>query len=98
MIGDPYAIIKRPVMTEKSHDLRQDVNQYTFEVHQKATKEDVKRAVEKLFGVKVASVRTMNVKPRTKIFRRLRSKPGKTRGWKKAIVKLAPGSAGIDLL
>ncbi|MCX7803562.1 MAG: 50S ribosomal protein L23 [Planctomycetota bacterium] len=98
MISDPYAVIRRPIMTEKSHSIRKDRNQYTFEIHRSATKDDVKRAVEKLFNVKVAAVRTMNIKPRTKVFRRLRGKPGKTRGWKKAIITLAPGSPGIDVL
>jgi large subunit ribosomal protein L23 len=98
MIKDPYAIIRRPVMTEKTHKMRQSENHYTFQVHKEATKDDIRRAIEKLFDVKVDSVNTMNVRPKVKVFRRMKGRPGKTRGWKKAIVTLVKGSKGIDVL
>jgi len=60
-------------------------NQYSFEVNPQATKEDVKRAVEDLFHVKVEKVRTQNRRGKP---RRHRFKQGQTKAWKKAIVTL----------
>lgn len=84
---EPRDVIKRPIITEKSTTLMEQ-NKYTFEVDRRATKTDVRNAVERLFNVTVEQVNTMNV--RGKMQRR-----GMTRGrrpdWKKAIVKLAPG-------
>ena len=71
---DPYAIIKRPLHTEKALLAIERMNTLIFIVDLKATKHDVKQAVEKLFQVKVEKVRTM-VTPK---------------GEKKAFVKLAP--------
>ena len=60
-------------------------NQYSFEINVLATKEDVRRAVEELFDVRVAKVRTQN---RVGKSRRFRFRRGKTRSWKKAVVTL----------
>ena len=77
-------VIVRPVVTEKSNDELQQ-GKYTFEVNKKATKIDIKRAVEKLFNVKVVSVNTISVKGKEK---RVGRYVGKTSDWKKAIVTI----------
>ncbi len=93
MRKDPYQIIIRPIITEKSMLAKDTANTVTFEVHPKANKSEIKKAVEQLFGVKVLSVNTLNVKGKTKRFRFVR---GKKKDWKKAMVKLKPGET-IDL-
>ena len=66
MIGDIYQVIRRPIITEKSTYLREQNNQVLFEVDRQATKQDIKRAVEALFGVKVAAVNTALVAGKSK--------------------------------
>lgn len=90
----PHDIIIRPIVTEASTDgLRQ--RKYTFEVARSATKIDIGRAVEQLFGVKVESVNTMNVQG--KIRRLSWGRPsGRTPAWKKAIVRLTEDSKTIE--
>ncbi len=80
----PEEVIKAPVVTEKSNDQIQ-MGKYTFKVNKKATKVDIKRAVEKLFEVKVLKVTTMTVKGKEK---RVGRNIGKTSDWKKAIVTI----------
>lgn len=82
-------IIKAPIITEKSASLAQDKNTITFSVDTKANKTEIKKAVEKVFNVKVESVNTINVKPKKK---RVGKYTGKTNKVKKAIVKLQEGS------
>jgi large subunit ribosomal protein L23 len=82
---EPYQVILRPLITEKATHLSERHNAYTFEVHQLATKTEIKNAVEGLFDVKVADVRTQNRRGK---LRRFKLKQGRTRNWKKAIVKL----------
>lgn len=77
-------IIIRPITTEKSM-MAQAEGKYTFEVNKKATKIDIKNAVEKLFEVKVKDVATMNMTGKS---RRRGYKEGKTSDWKKAIVTI----------
>ena len=77
-------IIIAPVVTEKSSGEIQE-GKYTFKVNKKATKIDIKRAVEKLFEVKVLKVNTMTVKGKEK---RVGRNVGKTSDWKKAIVTI----------
>lgn len=77
-------VIIAPVVTEKSNDEIQ-MGKYTFKVNKKATKVDIKRAVEKIFEVKVLSVNTMTVKGKEK---RVGRSVGKTSDWKKAIVTI----------
>ena len=84
---EPYQVVLRPLITEKATHLSESQNAYTFEVNPLATKTEIKRAVEALFEVQVVDVRTQNRKGK---FRRYRLKSGKTRSWKKAIVKLGP--------
>ena len=77
-------IIIAPIVTEKSNNGLQE-GKYTFKVNKKATKVEIGKAVEKLFGVKVLNVNTMIVKGKTK---RVRYVEGKTPDWKKAIVTI----------
>ena len=77
-------IILAPVVTEKSSSEIAE-GKYTFKVNKKATKIDIKRAVEKLFEVKVLNVNTMTVKGKEK---RVGRNVGKTSDWKKAIVTI----------
>ena len=77
-------IILAPVVTEKSSSEVQD-GKYTFKVNKKATKIDIKMAVEKLFDVKVLNVNTISVKGKEK---RVGRNVGKTSDWKKAIVTI----------
>ena len=80
----PEEIIIAPIITEKSNDGLNE-GKYTFEVNPKATKIDIKNAVEKLFEVKVLKVNTMTVKGKEK---RVGRYTGKTSDWKKAIVTI----------
>ena len=80
----PEEIIIAPVITEKSNDGLNE-GKYTFEVNRKATKIDIKNAVEKLFNVKVLKVNTMKVNGKKK---RVGYHVGKTSDWKKAIVTI----------
>ena len=77
-------IIIRPIITEKS-SFAMSEGKYTFEVSKKATKIDIRNAVEKLFEVKVLDVKTMNVNGKPK---RQGVNVGKTSDWKKAIVTI----------
>jgi large subunit ribosomal protein L23 len=83
-----YDIIRRPIITEKTNIQKDQSNQVTFEVDPSANRIEVQRAIEKIFNVKVANTRTLNV--RGKVKRRGRIL-GKRRDWKKAIVTLMPG-------
>lgn len=82
---EPHQVILRPLVTEKGTHVSEKYNQYPFEVHPRATKSDVKRAVEELWNVKVMRVRTQNRKGKP---RRHRTSHGYRRDWKKAIVEL----------
>src|SRR5438309_9901091 len=82
---EPYQVVVRPLITEKATHLSERHNAYTFEVNTLATKTEIKHAVEELFNVKVADVRTQNRRGK---LRRHRLKVGRMRNWKKAIVKL----------
>jgi large subunit ribosomal protein L23 len=83
----PDQLILRPKVTEKGMFQSQEYNQYTFEVNPLATKTQIREAVEELFNVKVAHVAIQN---RSGKARRYRFKKGRTKSWKKAIVKLKP--------
>lgn len=84
-----YNVIIRPIVSERSFDLMGQ-NKYTFEVAAQAPKEEIKAAVEKIFGVKVLKVNTLWVKPKKK---RVRMVQGMTRRWKKAVITLAEGDS-----
>ena len=84
-------IIIKPVITEASMD-RMANKTYTFKVAKDATKPEIAEAVEKMFGVEVACVRTINMKKKPK---RVRYQVGYTSEWKKAIVTLKADSKTI---
>ena len=88
MKKDPFSILRHPVITEKSTDLREKSNQIVFEVAKSANKTEIKKAVETLFKVKVMSVRTINIMGKTK---RVGRKVGLKSDWKKAIAKIKEG-------
>ena len=83
---EPSQVIIRPVVSEKSYVLA-TADKYTFRVHKDAHKTQIKQAVEALFGVSVLEVRTSAVPSKPK---RRGYTSGRTREWKKAIVKLHP--------
>ncbi len=87
-MNDPRKIIRMPLISEKSTNLRVDQNKYVFEVDRKANKLQIKKAVEELFGVKVEDVTTMMMHGRPK---RLGKFEGRRPNWKKAMVKLKKG-------
>ena len=89
---EPHQVVLRPLVTEKGVTQSEQLNQYTFQVNPKATKIQIKKAIEQLFEVKVAKVATQNVKGKP---RRYRFTFGRTKAKKKAIVKLA-GDHRID--
>ena len=83
-----YDVIRRPLITERALTLKEVENTLVFEVASGATKTEVKQAVEALFKVKVASVRTANFAGKE---RRQGQHSGYRPDWKKAYVRLAPG-------
>jgi large subunit ribosomal protein L23 len=83
---DPRQVLVRPVISEKSYALLA-ANKYTFRVHERANKTQVRMAIEDVFGVRVAGVRTAWVKPKPK---RRGWASGERRRWKKAVVTLHP--------
>ena len=85
---ESHQIIRRPLVTEKSTQQKENNNQYAFEVNSKANKIEIQSAVERLFKVKVSQVRTCNVLGKVK---RLGRKYGKRADWKKAIITLKEG-------
>ena len=87
--------IVRPIITEKSLDLVEGLNQYTFEVSDQVTKKEVKKRIEEKFEVTVEKVRIMNMPAKFVSFGKNRI-PGIKRGFKKAIVTLK-SSDNIDI-
>jgi len=99
-VVDPYRIIRRPVVSEKTHYLSRDarrgkkkderLNAYTFEVDMKANKNQIREAVERLFNVRAVKVNTSIVGgKKRRLGRRLTQAEGRTKDWKKAVVFLA---------
>ena len=95
---DIYHTVIRPLVTEKgTHQTQQRYEMsrtrparggaYTFEVHPKANKAQIRQAVEKIYNVRVQTVRTLNQQGKVRRYRRTY---GKTRDWKKAVVVLRP--------
>ena len=87
---DIYEVIKRPLVTESVMAKLDKTNTYVFQVHTDANKIQIKKAVEKLFTVKVVSVNTARVHGK---FRRHGKAIARRPDWKKAYIKLAEGSA-----
>ncbi|WP_138274931.1 50S ribosomal protein L23 [Rhodoluna limnophila] len=88
---DPREVIIKPVVSEKSYNLI-DNGKYTFEVDPRSNKTEIKQAIEVIFGVKVASVNTLNRVGKT---RRTKFGVGKRKDTKRAIVTLKSGSIDI---
>ena len=82
---EPHQIVLRPLVTEKGTHQADRYNAYAFEVHPQATKEDIKRAVEAVFSVRVIRVRTQTRKGKP---RRYKARFAYQSDWKKAIVSL----------
>jgi len=85
---EPLQLIRRPLISEKSTRIKEATNTVCFEVDRRANKIEIARAVEKLFGVKVADVRVAN---RQGKWKRMGRFIGQRKDWKKAYVRLAPG-------
>jgi large subunit ribosomal protein L23 len=92
-VSDLHQIVRRILQTERSSALMAE-NKYVFEVDRRADKPQIKRAVETMFKVTVADVRTMNYRGKIKTMGRF---SGKRPDWKKAVVTLAEGNT-IDLV
>jgi large subunit ribosomal protein L23 len=86
-------IIRRPLITEKSTELRDERNIVAFQVDRRANKVEIRRAVEAQFGVKVAEVRVASMHGKT---RRQGRYVGRQSDWKKAYVRLAEGEKPIE--
>lgn len=93
-----HDIIRKPIISERSMEVVLDkegneIKKYTFEVPTSANKIEIKKAVEEVFGVKVAAVNTMNITGKLK---RMGRYEGRRASYKKAIVTLAKGSKTIE--
>jgi len=88
-----YEVIRRPLLTEKSTLLKESQQTLVFEVHRDATKPEIKKAVESLFGVKVADVRVARVHGKVK---RQGRYSGRRPDWKKAYIVLRKGEKMIE--
>jgi large subunit ribosomal protein L23 len=93
MIGNAFQIIRRPIITEKGLAVKETQHTVVFEVACDATKSQIRQAVQKIFKVKVAEVRTANFHGK---FRRRGARGGYRADWKKAYVRLAPGEKMIE--
>ncbi|MCU0611737.1 MAG: 50S ribosomal protein L23 [Candidatus Eisenbacteria bacterium] len=81
-------VIRRPLLTERSNRQREVENKYSFEVDRRATKTEIRHAIQEAFGVTVTSVHVMHVRGKP---RRVRLVEGRKRDWKKAIVTVEKG-------
>ncbi len=90
---NPRDIILQPVVSEKSYDLIESVNTYTFEVDRRTNKTEIRQAIEQIFGVNVLAVNTINRKGKRK---RTGFRVGTRSDSKRALVKLAAGES-IDI-
>lgn len=85
---NPYDIIRRPIITEKATTAKESNNKITFAVDPRAGKNEIKKAVEEVFKVKVEKVNILNIKGKVK---RIGRSEGKRPDWKKAIATLKKG-------
>lgn len=90
---DPYKIIVRPVITEKSTWLKEKNREVCFEVDPRANKSEIKKAAEQLFKIKVERVRIQNKRGKK---RKVGRSEGKKKDWKKAYIKLKEGEKMIE--
>ena len=93
MIPDPRDVILKPIISEKSYGLLEE-NKYTFVVAPDANKTEIKIAVEKIFGVQVVSVNTLNRQGKRK---RTRFGYGKRKDTKRALMTMSPESKPIEI-
>ena len=93
MSTSAFQVIRRPIITEKGLAVKENQHTVVFEVAPGATKTEIKEAVQKIFKVKVAGVRTAKFHGK---FRRRGRAEGHRRDWKKAYVRLAPGEKMIE--
>ena len=93
MKADPYKIIIRPVITEKSTMLKEKNREVCFEVDPRANKREIKRAAEQLFKIKVERVRIQHKRGKE---RRVGRNLGRKKDWKKAFIKLKEGEKMIE--
>ena len=91
---DPHQVIVAPLVTEKMNAMSESTRTYAFQVNPWATKPEIKRAAEILFGVSVAHVRTMNCRGKARAYR---SRMGRLANWKKAYVTLDAECKPIEL-
>ena len=89
-VREAHQIIRRPLITEKGTELKNQANHYLFEVARDANKIEIKRAIESLFRVKVLQVRTISVQGKVK---RVGRYVGRTPNWKKAVATLKEGDS-----
>ncbi len=94
MATKAYDIIKRPIITEQSM-AETDIKKYVFEVAKDANKIEIAKAIEEIFGVKVAKVNTLNVQGKLKQTGRYPA--GRRPSWKKAMVTLTEDSKSIEI-
>ncbi len=85
---NPYQILKRPLITEKTNQGKETGNCYAFEVDRRANKIQIKQAIEKVFNVKVLDVNTTTLPGKS---RRFGAHVSAKRSWKKAVAKLKSG-------
>ena len=90
---DPRQIVLRPIVTEKTADVKESTNTVCFQVARDANKIEIRRAVETLFGVKVVEVRVVNMHGKQRRFGRY---TGRRPDWRKAYVRLAAGEKTIE--
>ena len=88
---DAFAVVRRPICTEKGNANIEEVNTYVFEVSSAATKEDIREAIKYIWDVDALSIRTLNVSGKPKRYRQ--RKVGYTRTWKKAYIRLRENQA-----
>lgn len=88
---DPWSVLKKIRFTEKSNELSSSFNCYTFEVYTGVNSLEIGAAVEQAFKVKVKSVRVLNRKPKVRVSRVRKYRPGSVGAMKKAMVTLAVG-------
>lgn len=85
---NPYDIVKRPLITEKTNMSKEAGNCYSFEVDRRANKIQIRQAIEKIFGVKVVDINTTTMPGKS---RRFGMHLSPKRSWKKAVAKLKEG-------
>ncbi len=85
---DAHRVIQKPLVTEKSTALQEDGNWLAFRVHTGANKIQIKAAIEKIFGVTVLQVNTLNMQGKSKRFGK---NIGVSQNWKKAMIRLKDG-------